>query len=93
MARMLSTLRMINFYSRPHGRGDLMISPIIAVRLLFLLAPPREGRLILLLLILLMFLFLLAPPREGRLETLPALDVEPVISTRAPTGGATPRCR
>ena len=55
------------FYSRPHGRGDLLFRRNLIAEFKFLLAPPREGRLNTLYEIYTINKqFLLAPPREGR---------------------------
>ena len=82
-------LRICDFYSRPHGRGDSNRMMEGSSRDGFLLAPPREGRPAGTGRWRLGYRFLLAPPREGR-RLSPANEFfGDRISTRAPTGGAT----
>ena len=89
-----------NFYSRPCGRGDNIITLSMQTGQSFLLTPLREGRL------LSSWTtatpsnsFLLTPLREGRLHTPCGCTSLRHISTHAPAGGATaktalqsPRC-
>ena len=79
-----------NFYSRPCGRGDNIITLSMQTGQSFLLTPLREGRRGKGALIASFSQFLLTPLREGRLlpgGRIPGVDH---ISTHAPAGGATP---
>ena len=78
-----------NFYSRPCGRGDNIITLSMQTGQSFLLTPLREGRRGKGALIASFSQFLLTPLREGRLlpgGRIPGVDH---ISTHAPAGGAT----
>ena len=78
-----------NFYSRPYARGDRFSISVSRLLSPFLLAPLREGRPFLLCLRPVPWPFLLAPLREGRHGSAVPSGGGLVISTHAPTRGAT----
>ena len=80
-----------NFYSRPCGRGDVCAVRDFNSTQVFLLTPLREGRRGDNSIVTYVNAFLLTPLREGRPKELMGDEIEVIISTHAPAGGATQR--
>ena len=80
----------LEFLLAPPREGRPAVSVGVLEVQPFLLAPPREGRRSSTSATVFLTLFLLAPPREGRPDRHHPVSHPQGISTRAPTGGATP---
>ena len=86
---LLVLVLLLDFYSRPCGRGDPGDSTVVGEVAEFLLTPLREGRPIIIFIRIIGKRFLLTPLREGRPVSSNGSCSLPYISTHAPAGGAT----